>query len=426
MNPAGRRQTSATQPRAAASEAMNKQRRNGLDTDSEAARSRYLGTGPRYHWEADVGAIRVFFGEGRLGELGTIVEDLAAKRVLVVSDQGVHQAGHVQRALETLSTGSIEVRLYDGATENPTTDLVEAAARQVADFEPDCIVGLGGGSSMDCAKAINFLLTNGGSITDYWGYGQTHASMLPSIGIPTTAGTGSEAQSFALISDSESGRKMACGDPQALFRTVVLDPGLIASAPTRVAAAAGIDALSHAIESHVSTRRNPISRVWSMRAWELLHSSLQSPLSKEADLADVGEMLLGAHLAGAAIEQSMLGAAHACANPLTATYGISHGQAIGVLLPHVVRFNSSVVADDYSTLNDLAGLNRKDEPGDTLATYIEQLRQTLELPDSLHDLGVSRGDLEALAEAAVLEWTARFNPRPVSQAELFEIYESAY
>ena len=422
----GRRQALASQPQAATSEAMSEQRRNCLDTDSEAARSRYLSTGPRYHWEADVGAIRVLFGEGRLGELGTIVEDLAAKRALVVSDLGVHQAGHVRRALEALSTSSIAVHLYDGVTENPTTDLVEAAARQVADFEPDCIVGLGGGSCMDCAKAINFLLTNGGSITDYWGYGQTHASMLPSIGIPTTAGTGSEAQSFALISDADSGRKMACGDPQALFRRVVLDPGLIASAPPRVAAAAGIDAVSHAIESHVSTRRNPISRVWSKRAWELLQSSLQSAQSKEADPGDLGKTLLGAHLAGAAIEQSMLGAAHACANPLTATYGITHGQAIGVLLPHVVRFNSTVVADDYSTFCDLAGLDRTDEPGETLAAYIEQLLQTLELPGRLQDLGVSRGDLEALADAAALEWTARFNPRPVSQAELFEIYESAY
>ncbi len=405
---------------------MTQSRSNGSEARSEAARSRYLGIGPRRHWEADVGAVRVFFGDGRINELGRIAETFDAGRVLVVTDRGVAAAGHTESALTSLSNNSIEAEVFDEVTQNPTSGLIETAAQRFSGFRPDLIVGLGGGSPMDCAKAINFLLTNGGSIADYWGYGHPRSPMLPSIGVPTTAGTGSEAQSFALISDPETGRKMACGASGARFRSVILDPSLIESVPFSIASAAGIDAISHAVESLVSTRSNPISRIWSMRAWELLLPQLMTGKSAEEAAPNFGDLLLGAHLAGAAIEQSMLGATHACSNPLTATYGITHGEAIAVMLPRVVRFNSPVAGDQYRLLNQVAQLDSKNDPGRRLADLLTELCQFLGLPGSLRDLGVLRNDLDSLAEAAALEWTARFNPRPLSQAEILEIYEAAY
>src|SRR3989454_832519 len=165
------------------------------------------------------------------------------------------------------------------------------------------------------------------------------------IGIPTTAGTGSEAQSYALISDAESHVKMPCGDPKAAFRIAILDPALTVSQPAAVRAAAGYDAISHAVESYVTTARNPASDLFAREAWRLLNGGYERAMNCELDA--LGSMLLGAHYAGVAIEHSMLGAAHACANPLTARYGTPHGVSIASLLPHVVRWNAT---DRYADL----------------------------------------------------------------------------
>ena len=196
--------------------------------------------------------------------------------------------------------------------------MVEAGRVFASTRGVDSIVGLGGGSSLDCAKGINFVLTNGGSMRDYWGFGKASRPMLPMIAIPTTAGTGSEAQSYALISDAVTHVKMACGDPKAAFRAAILDPLLTRSQPREVTATAGYDAISHAVESYVTTRRNTASSVgFAREAWRLLAANFERVLRDPGDLEARGAMLLGAHFAGIAIENSMLGATHACANPLT-------------------------------------------------------------------------------------------------------------
>ncbi len=218
----------------------------------------------------------------------------------------------------------------------------------------DSIIGLGGGSSLDCAKGINFLLTQGGTIRDFHGYGKATRPMLPMIGVPTTAGTGSEAQSYAIISDPRTHMKMACGDPKAAFRAVILDPGLTLTQPSHVTAAAGFDALSHAVESFVSTKRNPRSQKMALEAWRLLESHYERVLAAPRDLDARAAMQLGAFYAGTAIELSMLGAAHACANPVTARYGTTHGDAIAILLPHVVRWNGPMAASLYAELLGVA------------------------------------------------------------------------
>jgi alcohol dehydrogenase len=233
--------------------------------------------------------------------------------------------------------------------------------------------------------------------------------MLPSIGVPTTAGTGSEAQSYALISHPETHAKMACGDPKARFREVILDPDLAASAPRPVAATAGIDAVSHAVESFVTTRGNDGSRKLAREAWRLLDGGLEAALA--GDREAVGDTLLGAHLAGAAIEASMLGAAHACANPLTARFGVVHGVAVGLMLPHVVRFNGEEL---YRELRD------------GLAARLEELRAAAGLPARLRDCGVAAASLPLLSEEAARQWTATFNPRPVTAADLLALYEEAF
>ena len=181
---------------------------------------------------------------------------------------------------------------------------------------------------MDTAKGCNFVLTNGGEMKDYWGVGKATKDMLPFIAVPTTAGTGSECQSFALISDDSTHMKMACGDRKALAKVALLDPELTISQPPSVTSCTGIDAIAHALEAAVTLKRNDFSARHSRMAFTLLTDNLQKVLLEPDDLDARGAVLLGASHAGAAIEQSMLGAAHSMANPLTANRGVVHGQAV--------------------------------------------------------------------------------------------------
>jgi alcohol dehydrogenase len=364
-------------------------------------------------WSAEIGSIRVHMGPGSIEQLGGLARELGASRVLVVTDPGVRAAGYAEHAVRVLNGEGIAASVFDQVSENPTTTDVEAGRSFAAERGIDLLVGLGGGSAMDCAKGINFLLTNGGRMEDYLGFGKASQPLLPSIGVPTTAGTGSEAQSYALISQAETHRKMACGDRKARFRDVILDPDLTATAPRRVRAAAGIDAVSHAVESFVCTRANPVSRMFAREAWRLLDKSFDVV---SRDPGCLGDMLLGSHLAGAAIEGSMLGAAHACANPLTARFGVVHGVAVGLMLPHVVRFNGEVY-------RELSGLS-----SEVLARRIEELRIAAGLPTRVCEVvgnDLDRQALRELAEDAAGQWTARFNPRPVDAEDLYRLYEVA-
>jgi alcohol dehydrogenase len=374
-------------------------------------------------WSVPLESGRLEFGEGSLDRVGQVVRELGCRRVLLVTDSGIRAAGHVERAEEALKNASTDYAVFDEVVENPTTLVVESARRSAQAFGPDGIVALGGGSSMDCAKGLNFLLTNGGKMEDYWGTGKASREMLPSVGIPTTAGTGSEAQSYALISQEGSRIKMACGDPKAKFRSVILDPSLLPSAPREVRAVAAMDAVSHAVESYVSTRRNPLSKLFAREAWRLLEASLEAALGAPGRVETWGRMLLGAHFAGWAIEHSMLGAAHACANPLTARFGITHGVAVGLMLPHVVGFNRDVVGALYDELEN-ADPTRSGVP--RIEQRIRELRQACGLGGKLRDYEVPRESFRELAEQAAGQWTATFNPRPVGPEELRELYESAY
>ena len=361
---------------------------------------------------------RVIFGEGTLAQLGQRAAELGGNRVLLVTDPGIVRAGLVARAIAALQSASLAFCVFDGAGENPTAQHVSAGVAFAKARGPiDCIIGLGGGSAMDCAKGINFILTNGGQLADYRGMGHATKPMLPSIGIPTTAGTGSEAQSYALISDAKTHEKMACGDIKARFKTVILDPSLIESAPRPVVAATGIDAMAHAIESYVCTRRNPISQLFAQKAWCLLSRGFERVLAHPSDKEARSHMLLGAHFAGAAIENAMLGAAHACANPLTAQFGIAHGVAVGLMLPAVIRFNGETQSACYRGLC---------ENTDGLARQIIAFKERAHLPSRLRDLGIARDRLPALAKNATEQWTGAFNPRPVDEQAYLALYESVY
>lgn len=373
---------------------------------------------------------RIVFGANKIDALGELASECGARRALVVSDAGIIKAGHTQRGIDSLSKAGLQTSLFDAVQENPTTADVEAGVKFAKRHDPQIIIGLGGGSSMDCAKGINFVLSNGGRMQDYWGVGKALQEMLPMIAVPTTSGTGSETQSFALISDAETKVKMACGDKKAAFRIALLDPQLTVTQPRRVTALTGIDAIAHALETFVTKKRNAASLAFSREAWLLLAGNFAKVLDEPENLEARSGMQLGACFAGMAIENSMLGATHALANPLTAHYGIVHGQAIAAMLPHVIRYNGQEFAQWYVDLLEVtAHANGCPSPSggpEALAKYIAQLVQHAELPATLAEMGVDFAMLPALAADAAKQWTGTFNPRQVGEAELLAIYEQAF
>jgi alcohol dehydrogenase len=354
---------------------------------------------------------RVTAGPGSLDSLGEIAASLAFRRTMLVADPGIVGAGYAEQAEALLKARGIDVYCFHDVPENPNGATLDAGRVFAATFGVDSLVALGGGSSLDAAKGVNFLHTGGGNIRDYRGYGKVPGEMLPMIGVPTTAGTGSEAQSYAVLSDSETREKMACGAPGAAFRAVILDPRLLVSAPQHVIAQAGYDAISHAVESFVTLRRTPLSQCFSREAWRLLDANYLRVLKDPSDLAGQEGMQSGAFLAGLAIEHSMLGATHACANPLSAKYSMVHGVAIAILLEKVVRWNADPL---YAELHS------------DLAVRLEELAQAAGLPRRLRDQKVAEADLPELAEKAALQWTGGFNPRSFHVAGALEVYQWAY
>lgn len=373
---------------------------------------------------------RVIEETGGLARLGALAAELGGRRVMLVSDPGVAAAGHADRAAEALTTAGLEVALHVDVAENPSSGDVARAAAVAEAFRPDVYVAVGGGSAIDTAKGANFVEVCGGRMEDYRGHDTATAPLRPLIAVPTTAGTGSEVQSFALVGDGETGAKMACGDPSAAPRVALLDPELTLTMPRRVTAMTGLDTLAHAVESAVARPRDPStdgrSRAYGVAAFALVSAGLPRVLEAPGDVLARASMMRASALAGLAIEHAMLGVAHSMANPLTRRHGVPHGLAVGVTLPHVVRFNA---ADDsggagstlgtYAELAAAAGLAGDGDRAlaEALADRCAELLELAGLGTTLGALGVSAADVPGLAAEANEQWTARFNPRGVEVSD---------
>ena len=374
---------------------------------------------------------RIVQGSGSVERLGELAREVlspaqpsGSARVLLVTDPGVAAAGHAERAERALVSAGLELLRFEEVRENPTTEDVDACVAAARDFDPRLIVGLGGGSAIDVAKGADFLLTGGGRMEDYRGRGKAVQPLLPLIAVPTTAGTGTETQSFALIAEASTHQKMACGDPGAAPRVAVLDPTLTLTLPAPVTACTGLDAIGHAVESHVTRARTPVSDLFSREAFRLAARNLPRVLEDGQGLEARAGMLLAAAYAGIAIENSMLGAAHSMANPLTAHFDVVHGQAVGTALPHVVRFNAGdpSTARRYAELARAAGLEPSPE---ALAAFVESLLDRAGLPRSFAACGVPVEAAGTMAPQAAAQWTARFNPREVDAGDFEALYGRA-
>ncbi|MDG2126339.1 MAG: iron-containing alcohol dehydrogenase [Verrucomicrobiales bacterium] len=359
----------------------------------------------------------VVFGEGVIAQIGALCAGISERgKVLVVTDGGIARAGHVDRVRPHLEAAGFEVEVFDQVHEDPTTEDVDACVESAARAGVKVIIGLGGGSSMDTAKGCNFILTNGGEMKDYWGVGKATKKMLPFIAVPTTAGTGSECQSFALIADAKTHQKMACGDKKSAAAVAILDPELTLTQPSAVTAHTGIDAIAHAVETAVTAKRSEVSQAYSKLGFLLLERSFETVLADADNLRARAEMQLGAAYAGTAIENSMLGAAHSAANPLSAHYGIIHGEAVGMMLPHVVRLNATNEACEQ--------IYRELYPRG-LVERLEQLLEVAGMAKPLSAYGVDPAQIPTLASEAASQWTAQFNPVGADKGVFEALYRAA-
>ena len=368
------------------------------------------------------------FGHGAIDELGKFAKREGGRKILLVTDAGLVEAGHAEHARDSLAAAELEVATFDQVHENPTTKDVAACVEFAKQHDVDLIVAVGGGSSMDCAKGCNFLLTNGGEMKDYWGVNKATRPMLPFIAVPTTTGTGSEMQSFALISDEKTHQKMACGDGKAAARIAILDPSLATSQPMDVLAHSGLDALSHAVETAVTTVRSPISQMLSRESFCLVDKNLERVLADRDDIEAMGGLMLAAALAGMAIENSMLGITHSMANPLTAHFDVVHGHAVGLLLPTIVLFNAedAEVRRCYEKLVAAAGLDVDDgnDAVNGLVSRLSALFDATGLAGDLTSCSVDPAAIPQLSAEASKQWTAQFNPRAADVADFERLYRA--
>jgi alcohol dehydrogenase len=351
-------------------------------------------------------------------QLGAVAREYGLRQVLLVTDPGVKAQGHSERVRVSLEDAGVAVVEFSAVRVNPTGVDVEACAK-AAPLGVDGFVAVGGGSAIDTAKGANFVLTNGGRIADYRGYGKASTPLLPLIAVPTTAGTGTEVQSYALIADAHTHGKMACGDPSAMPIAAFLDARLTVSLPREQTAYTGLDAVVHAVESAVCTARTEASFALSLEAFSLLATHLPTVLDVPERLPARAAVLRGAMLAGRAIELSMLGGAHAMANPLTARFDLPHGLAVGLMLPYVIRFNRKdpETKDRYAQLSDSLG-------GEPLDTWLEQMLANCGVP-GLETFGVNVGHVGGLAREACAQWTAQFNPRRLDLKSVAALYSAA-
>ena len=337
------------------------------------------------------------------------------------------KAGIAKQCIDAISSERICFTLFDEVEPNPSTDSVMKGLGLAKREDFDTIVAVGGGSSIDAAKAINVLRANGGHLADYRGLDQVRRKGLPLIAIPTTAGSGSEMTSYMLISDSETHQKIVCTDPKIIPDLAILDPTLTLGLPATVTIETGIDALSNGIESYVSKVSNPYSEPFSLRATEIIAQNIFRVYQQPSDLDARGQMLMGSNMSGLAIHLSSIGAAHSMANPLTKHFNITHGIAVGMVLPYVMLFNAPSQLKKYKQLALALGviLEEGEDNRSVSRRGVLQFRRLLDqlsLPSSLAEMGVREDLIPVMAQEALEQISLNYNPVRPDLEQMIRLY----
>lgn len=368
---------------------------------------------------------RLILREGATGVLPDLFRQAGARHVAVVTDAGLVRAGLVEPVVAQLRAAGLAVTVHDAVVADPPEPVIEAAVARLQAAEVDAVLGLGGGSAMDTAKLVAYLLRSPAPLAELYGIGLAQGQRLPLILAPTTAGTGSEVTPISIVT-TRGDEKKGVVSGRLLPDVAVLDPLLTLGLPPEVTAATGIDAMVHAIEAFTSARlKNPVSDVLAKQALALLSANLPRVLADGGNVAARGDMLLGSCLAGMAFANAPVAAVHALAYPLGGRYHIPHGLSNALMLLPVLRFNLSAAAPLYAELAPCVGAPTAD--ADAFLAAIAALVAGCAMPKRLHELQVTRESLPQLARDAMQQQRLLINnPVPLTEADALRLYEDAY
>lgn len=371
---------------------------------------------------------RIVFGEGVSENLADEIKKMGHARPMIITDKGLINAGIVPKITAALEKANITYKIFDSIEPNPRDITVEKAWEMAKESEVDMLVAIGGGSSMDTAKAVGVLMTHGGTVNDYEGLDQVQRPICDLIAIPTTVGTGSEVTFWSVITDTKRHFKMSIGSPLIAAKLALVDPVLVESLPPSMIAATGMDALTHAIEGYTCKAAEPITDACGIYAIQMIAENIRSAVkgtSKEAN----ANMLLGSLIAGICFGNSDIAGVHCMGEALGGLYDTPHGVAMAVLLPYVMEYNHSADYEKFACVAKALGEKVDGMDAETAARAavkaVHQLNKDLNIP-SLKDLGTKAEDLPELAKRASMNVSVESNPRAVTEADFLDIFQNAY
>ncbi|MGI5936220.1 MAG: iron-containing alcohol dehydrogenase family protein [Oscillospiraceae bacterium] len=377
---------------------------------------------------------KLVIGRETAGQLAQEIKALNKARVMFFTDGNLSKTPMIARMLEDLTASGLETALFCGVGENPTDEQVHAAVSSMGEFRPDIIVAVGGGSPIDAAKAANVVYTHGGRINDYdvaaGGMNLIGPKLLPFIAVPTTAGTGSEVTWVSVITGTEKRLKFGVLSPHLIPDVSILDPEMTVSLPREITACTGMDALTHLIEAYVSVVGFPIADAMCIHGIKMVRSALPRVYADGGDIEAREDMLVASMMAGVAFNVNNLGLCHQMAHQLSAYFGIAHGLANAILLPHVMRFNAPAnpkkFADIAAALGaDVRGLSPLQAAEKAVET-VEELCRELQIPRYLDDVGADKPLVPAMAVTALQDHVGSTNPRNTNVIECEEIFYKAF
>ena len=370
---------------------------------------------------------KIQYGIGATGDLADVIKNLNAVKVLLVTDKGIVRSGLLDRIIDLLESNKLRWQVFDSVEANPKDYNVQQGAEVASRFGPDCLVALGGGSPIDCAKAIAVVARQGGAVRDYEGPNKIGADVLPLIAIPTTAGTGSEVTFSSVITDSGEKFKFSIKDPRIAPRVALVDPEMTVSMPPDLTASTGMDALTHAIEGYTAKAAEPIADSAALYAIELITSNLRTALFDGSNLEARAGMLLGSLLAGIAFSHSDVAAVHCVAEALGGKYDAPHGVCNAVVLPAVMAYNMEYCKERYARIAAAMGLfdENIDKAARRAVDAVQKLAVDVHLP-AFSTLGVQENDLEELAINSVKNGSNVDNPRPMSKEDYLSLFKTLF
>lgn len=367
----------------------------------------------------------IAFGVDVINDLPQWITKLKGTRVFVISDKGVQQAGILDKVLNPLYQADFTVEVYTDVEREPDVKTITNATEMAKSFAADIVIGVGGGSAQDAAKAVGVMVNNEGIITQYAGLDQMPNPGLPIICIPTTSGTGSEVTIWTVISDKECNRKFGIGGKFLAPTLALCDPVLTLSLPGPMTAATGIDALTHALESFVNKATQPISEALSRESMRLIAKSLRKAVAQGDNLEARYDMLLASTIAAMAFNPTRLGLAHALCMPLGGKFKVPHGIANAILLPQVMEFNLIGNLEKFKEIAEIFGENTDGlslrEAAELSVKAIKKLNEDVGIPSGFKEYGVTEEDLDYIANEGIESGNVLVNPRKPTVEDMKEI-----